>query len=223
MIEAAVFDLDGLLIDSEPFWQQAEIEGFREVGASLSVEQAQETLGLRSDAVVELRFEQFGWNVERYPLADVEQGIIERVVELIRKRGRAKPGVYEALKFLERQGVRLALASSSRMVVIEAALAVLDIAERFAVVHSGEFEPLGKPHPGIYLTTATRLGIDPSLCVALEDSIPGLEAAKRAGMSCIAVPEPPAKGDPRLSEADLVLETLAELYAGTWARLEARV
>jgi sugar-phosphatase len=219
LFRAAIFDLDGLLIDSEPLWQQAEIECFGEVGVSLTREQAQETLGLRSDEVVCLRFDEYGWDEETHPLEVVEERIIDRVVELIEADGQPMQGLYEALDFVQAQGLRLAVASSSRIRVIEAAIEALEIADRFEIVHSAELELLGKPHPGVYLTTARKLDLPPPACVAFEDSPAGLESAKEAGMACIAIPDRSVAGNSLFARADLVLPSLAMLDERVWTQL----
>lgn len=213
---AAIFDLDGLLIDSEPLWQRAEVECFGEVGVPMTREQAQETLGLRSDEVVCLRFDEYGWDEEEHPLEEVEERIIQRVVELIEVDGKPMDGVYQALDLVEAKGMRLAVASSSRNRVIEAALEALGIRERFEVAHSAEMELLGKPHPGVYLTTARKLDLPPAECIAFEDSLAGLEAAKEAGMACVAVPDRSVVGNLRFQQADLVLSSLADFDDSAW-------
>jgi len=219
LLRAAIFDLDGLLIDSEPLWQQAEVECFGAVGVPLTREQARETLGLRSDEVVCLRFDQYGWDEEAYPLEEVEERIIQRVLELIESDGKPMVGVYEVLEFVEARGLRLAVASSSRVIVIEAALQALGVADRFELIHSAELELLGKPHPGVYLTTARKLDLPPAECVAFEDSPAGLESAKEAGMACIAIPDPNVVDNPDLRRADLVLSSLADLDEANWSRI----
>jgi HAD superfamily hydrolase (TIGR01509 family) len=216
---AAIFDLDGLLIDSEPIWQQAEIECFGEVGVRLTGAQAQETLGLRSDEVVCLRYDEYGWDDEAHPLEEVEERIVDRVVELIAADGQAMEGVYEALDFVQAKGLRLAVASSSRQRVIRAALAALGIEDRFELTHSAEMELLGKPHPGVYLTTARKLELPPTECIAFEDSLAGLEAAKKAGMACVAIPDRSVVGNLGFRRADLVLSSLADLDEAGWLAL----
>ena len=208
-----------MLIDSEPLWQQAEIECFAEVGVSLTREQAQETLGLRSDEVVCQRFDEYGWDEEAHPLEEVEERIIQRVVELIEAEGKPMQGLEEALDFVQKQGLRLAVASSSRIRVIDAALRALAIADRFELTHSAELELLGKPHPGVYLTTARKLDLAPAACVAFEDSPAGLESAKEAGMACIAIPDRSVVDAPHFARADLVLSSLADLDPATWAMI----
>ncbi len=219
MLTAAIFDLDGLLIDSEPLWQQAEIEVFGRLGLELTQEQADETLGIRSDEVVRIRHQQAGWDLAADPLDEVETRIVGAVRDLVAEVGEAKEGAHHAVDFCAAKGMALAVASSSRMTVIEAALDRLGIRDRFAVVHSAESEPIGKPDPGVFLTTARMLGVDPSNCVAIEDSPAGLEAAKAAGMKCIVVPDRSVVGDSRLDPADLILGSLAELDDRVWSRL----
>jgi HAD superfamily hydrolase (TIGR01509 family) len=219
LFRAAIFDLDGLLIDSEPLWRIAESECFAEVGVMLTPEQAEETLGMRTDEVVCMRFDQFGWDEEAHPLEEVDERITQRVVDLIVAEAKPMAGVFEALDFVESRGLRRAVASSSRCSVIEAALDALGIAERFELIHSAELELLGKPHPGVYLTTARRLDLAPAECLAFEDSLAGLESAKEAGMACVAVPDHTVAGDPGFARADLVLASLAELDDSIWAYL----
>jgi len=218
-LNAAIFDLDGLLIDSEPLWQQAEIEEFGRLGLRLTRAEAKETLGIRSDEVVRIRHQQIGWDLTADPLDEVEARILARVCDLVSEMGEAKEGAHKAIEFCAARGSRLALASSSRMVVIEAALRRLGISNRFEVIYSAENEPLGKPDPGVYLTTARRLGVEPIECLALEDSPAGVAAAKAAGMRCVVVPDRSAVGDPRLGLADLELASLAELDEAVWACL----
>ncbi len=112
---------------------------------------------------------------------------------------------------LAAQDVPLAVASSSAASVIFAVLEKLGLTGCFRVVQSAEFEPYGKPHPGVYLTAARRLGVAPEACVAIEDSVTGVVAAKAAKMACLAVPAPTAKDDRRFGIADAVLPSLADL------------
>ena len=217
---AAIFDLDGLLVDSEPLWQQAEIECFGAVGVPLTREQARETVGLRSDAVVAQRFREFGWDAGEHPLETVEKRIVDRVVELLGESAQPMPGALEALDLVENLGLRLALASSSRRNVIDAALQALGIADRFEVVHSGAQERFGKPHPAVYRTTARMLDLPPGRCVAFEDSLAGLEAARAAGMACVVVPDGSIAGHTDLRAADLVLSSLSGLSRSVWQALQ---
>lgn len=214
---ALIFDMDGVLIDSEPLWHVAEIGAFAEVGLELTDEDCLLTTGLRIDASVDY------W-CERHPrLAPIRDAlvtsILDRLVALVNERGTRKPGVEEALAFAQDRGLRLALASSSPYRVIHAALGALDLASAFEVVHSAEEERRGKPDPAVYLTAAGKLGVDPGSCVAVEDSPFGLLSAKAAGMRCIAVPEPALLADPRFSQADAIVGSLAEIGPELWDRM----
>jgi beta-phosphoglucomutase-like phosphatase (HAD superfamily) len=212
-LEAVVFDMDGLLIDSEPFWQDAEMEVFAAVGLALEREDCLRTMGMRSDAVVGYWLERRPWNVEFHPASTVESRILDRVVEHVRARGGPRPGVAIALEWAEALPARRALASSSPMRVIEATLATLGIADAFEVVHSAEYEEYGKPDPAVYLTTARLLGVEPACCLALEDSLAGMRAARSAGMRCVMVPDASLRGRAELVEADAVLDSLEQIGA----------
>jgi HAD superfamily hydrolase (TIGR01509 family) len=212
-LEAAVFDMDGVLVDSEPLWQDAEIEVFAGVGVALTNELCRQTMGLRIDEAVDHWHRRFGWT---WPApAVVAAEVVRRVSELIAERGEPLPGVDAAVAACRHAGLRLALASSSPRPLIEAVLAKLGLAGTFEVVHSADDEPFGKPHPGIYLTTAARLGVAPTACLAIEDSVNGVIAAKAARMACVAVPLD--LDDPRFGIADLVLPSLADLDLGAFA------
>lgn len=214
---AILFDMDGLLIDSEPFWHDAEILGFGLAGLHLTAEQCLETTGLRVDEVVSFRYGQTPWVSPSQE--EVTEVIVERVIALVREKGTLKPGVAEALAFARNAGLRIGLASSSRYVIIDAVLDTFSLRAAFEVIHSAEEEVRGKPAPDVYLTAARKLGIDPAHCVAVEDSPNGVLSAKAAGMKCIAVPEPALRDDPRLAQAEVVIGGLGELDAALWDRL----
>ncbi|HKH49370.1 MAG TPA: hexitol phosphatase HxpB [Thermoanaerobaculia bacterium] len=217
MLCALVFDMDGLLIDSEPLWHEAEVHGFGLAGLCLTPEQCLETTGLRVDEVVRFRYAQHPWTA---PSQDaVASAIVARVVELVHAKGVLKPGVAQALRFARDSGLRVALASSSPSVIIHAVLDTFGLRAAFEVIHSAEEEARGKPEPDVYLTAARKLGVEPAACVALEDSPNGVLAAKAAGMKCIAIPEPVLRHDPRLARADVLIESLTEVDADLLNRL----
>jgi len=214
MLRAAIFDLDGLLIDSEPLWRRAEMEVFAGVGLALTDEMCATTTGLRLDAVVEHWFERAPW--EGRSRADVTAAIAARVAALIAAEAPILPGVEQALSVCERRGLPLALCSSSPTPVIDAGIARLGLAARWRVVCSAEGEPYGKPHPAVYLRTAERLGVPPERCLAFEDSLNGAIAAKAARMRVVAVP---ASGT-RFDFCDARLPSLARFDEGVLAELD---
>jgi sugar-phosphatase len=205
-MKAAVFDMDGLLIDSEPLWREAEISVFRSVGVPLDEEMCRETVGVRLDEVVRHWYRKFPWRGESVDV--VEARIQEEISRLIVNRGKPMPGVRQTIDMLIAAKYELAVASSSPMQLIRAALETFGLIENFSVLHSAEAEEKGKPHPAVYLSAMSRLGVDPSNCVAFEDSAIGVRAAKSAGAWVIAVPDPADIYDPAFGNADVVLSSL---------------
>lgn len=207
-MRAAIFDMDGLLIDSEPLWREAEVDVFGSVGVPLTEEMCRQTTGLRHDEVVRYWHARYPWNEPGIDqligrLLDAAQA---RVVE----RGVLMAGAQEAIEELHQHGLRLAIASSSPMSLIEAVVDKFDLGEFFAVLHSAENEAAGKPDPAVYRTTMSLLGVAPHECIALEDSVSGIRAARSAGAMVIAVPDPETAHRPEFAEADVVLPTLEE-------------
>jgi HAD superfamily hydrolase (TIGR01509 family) len=216
-LRAAIYDMDGLVVDSEPSWVEAEVEVFRSIGVPMTPTLCRETTGMRLDEGVAYWSARFPWKGPSQ--AEVLQRLLGRATEIIVARAVSKRGVHESLQVMRAAGLRCALASSSPMALIEAVLQKLKLKAEFEAIVSAESEPYGKPHPAIYLRAAERLGIDPRECVALEDSLNGVVSAKTARMKCIAVPE--QWPDPRLAVADVVVESLLAVDGAMLARLGA--
>lgn len=216
---ALIFDMDGVLIDSEPLWHEAEIAAMREEGLVLTPEDCLKTTGLRVDEAVAYWVERYPWLAPRGER--LAGAVLDHLVDGVAHRGSPKPGIDEALAFVRSRGLRLALASSSPYRVIRAVLDALGLNGTFEVVHSAEEEARGKPDPAVYLTTARKLGIEPGECAAVEDSPNGLLSAKAAGMKCIAVPEPTLRDDPRFALADATIASLGEIGPELWERLRS--
>jgi mannitol-1-/sugar-/sorbitol-6-/2-deoxyglucose-6-phosphatase len=206
VIEAVIFDMDGVLIDSEPFWRRAEIELFGELGVHLTDEECRQTMGLRIDQSVAYWYARRPWLDPDLPA--LASGIVDRVVDLVEQEGQPLPGVEHAVGVCEKQGLHLAVASSSWVRLIDAVLRRLGIADAFEVVRSAADEPHGKPHPGVFLTTAGQLGVEPARCLVIEDSVNGMVAAVAARMRCVVIPE---RWDPRFVLADAVLDSLHDI------------
>jgi mannitol-1-/sugar-/sorbitol-6-/2-deoxyglucose-6-phosphatase len=179
-----IFDMDGVVIDSEPLWQMAEVEVFGSVGVPLTTEMCKQTTGLRMDATVDYWYERHAWNGPAK--IDVERRVKARVGELIALRGRAIEGAIELIVALRERGVPLAVCSSSPAFLIEAVCEKLAIREHFEFLQSAEDCVRGKPFPDPYIAAAAGLGQPPSRCVAIEDSLNGLRSAKAAGMRVVA-------------------------------------
>lgn len=219
MIEAVIFDMDGLLIDSEPFWREAELQVFPEVGITITEEMWKETIGIRLNEVIDRYYAMFPWNLEKFSKREVENRISDHVIDLIYQKGVRMEGVGEILDFFQKKPVKMALASSSDFKIIDAILDKLELRSYFGVIHSAEAEPFGKPHPAVYISTSQKLNIAPLHCLAFEDSINGLLSAKSARMKCVAVPGDSLKNDKRLGIADVVLSSLADFDEEIWQSL----
>lgn len=215
-IEAVVFDMDGVLVDSEPMWRAVEREVFAGVGIELTDEDLYPTMGVRIADVVERWYRRHPW--PEPSRAQVAETIVDGVARTVRERGALLEGARDAVDHARSLGLGVALASSSPMALIRAVLSLDGLAARFDVVVSGEDEELGKPDPAVFLSAARRLEVPPDRCLAVEDSINGVRAAKAAGMLCVAVPAVGGDADIEI-EADLVLGSIGELDARVWARL----
>lgn len=207
---AVIFDMDGLIVDSEPFWRRVESDAFDAIGADIRPFLGHgRTMGMRVDEAVRVLLGLC--SLEDVDAEKLSEHIVAGVVDAITNEATLMPGVHEALALCERHNLRIALASGSTPPVITAVLERFDLTDTFAVVHSAIDDLLGKPHPAIFLRTATELGCDPTACVVLEDSLNGCIAGKAANMSVIAIPHANDFGDPRFQIADLRLRSLFEL------------
>lgn len=205
-MRAAIFDMDGLLIDSEPLWREAEVNVFGAVGVPLTEDMCRETTGLRHDAVVRYWHARYPWN--KPGLDELTRRLLEAAQALIVERGELMAGAQQAIQAVHQQDLQLAIASSSPRSLIDAVVQKFDLARFFSVLHSAEDENAGKPDPAVYLSTMSLLGVAPQDCFALEDSVSGIRAAKAAGAMVIAVPDPAIADDPGFAEADIVLSSL---------------
>jgi mannitol-1-/sugar-/sorbitol-6-/2-deoxyglucose-6-phosphatase len=214
---ASVFDMDGLLIDSEPLWQLAEVEILGGLGVPIDPHACRQTKGMFVNEVTAYWHERFPWTG---PTPDeVAVQVVDRVCELVIERGLLLPGVHQAIDLCRRHGLRLGLASSSEYRLIELVLAHFDLAGYFEVRHSAQDETLGKPHPAVYLGAAAKLGVEPTRCLAWEDAGAGVLAAKAARMICVAVPEPAERDRKAFAIADAVLGSLTEADEQLFDRL----
>ena len=219
MIKAVIFDMDGLMIDSEPFWQEAELAVLRPLGVPITLSDCQKTMGMRIDEVVRYWHRRHPWDVAAHSVESIAEKIIDRVIELIGEKGQPQPGLPEAIRFFQAKQVKLALASSSAQRLIDAVLQKLRLTDTFEVVCSAQQEPYGKPHPGVFITTAGLLNVPRERCLVLEDSPNGVLAAKSAGMKCIAIPDPQHFNDPKFCISDVKLRNLFEITDKLWHQL----
>ena len=207
-IEATLFDMDGLLIDSEILWHEAEVEIFGALGVDLQEATDRSTKGLFVAEVVQYWYARYPWSGPSE--SQVVDMLLARVGELVESKGRLLPGAVRAIELTSARGP-VALASSTPLFLIERCLAHFGLSDRFASLHSAEFEPFGKPHPGVFLTAAAALQVAPDRCLVIEDSSAGVLAAKAGRMTVVAVPTASDRLLAAFSLADLVLDSLEEL------------
>nr|WP_321274383.1 hexitol phosphatase HxpB [uncultured Vibrio sp.] len=184
-IKAVIFDMDGVLIDSEPLWQEAQMESLDSFGVCITRHDCEKmTMGKRVDEIAQIWCEAYSLTV---PMKELEVMILSKLCHRISTSGEAMTGVYEALDYFAKQGLQVALATSSNHVVINAVFERLQLWDKFSVVCSAEDEEYGKPHPDVYLTAARKLHMAVAECLVIEDSFTGLTAAKTANMTTYLV------------------------------------
>ena len=206
--EAVIFDMDGVLIDSEPLWKIAMEEVFSSLGSTLTKADFQKTVGLRIDEVIHF------WNVtEKWGVVDesqVEQDIISKMEELIIKNPFPLKGVIETLEFLKAKDVKVGLATSSSKRLINAVLNSLNINHYFDFTWSAEDESHGKPHPAVYLSVAKALNVSSTKCLVIEDSYNGVISGLAARMKVVCIPEKTHFPNPKLALADFQFDSMEE-------------
>jgi HAD superfamily hydrolase (TIGR01509 family) len=200
--------MDGLLLDSEILWHKAEVEIFGSLGVPIGDANGRSTKGMYVNEVVQYWFFQHPWTGPSEN--DVVNMLLARVGDLVESEGRLLPGAERALDLTGERGP-LALASSTPMALIDRCLKHFGLVDRFVSIHSAEFEPYGKPHPGVFLSAALSLGVAPTACLVFEDSPAGVLAAKSGTMTVVAVPTSEDAGRAEFALADLVLGSLEEL------------
>ena len=207
-LRATLFDMDGLLLDSEILWHKAEVEIFGDLGVVISEDEDRLTKGMFVGEVVEYWYARYPW--KGIDLRQVVTLLLARVGDLVEAEGHLLPGATRAIDLASERGP-VALASSTPLSLIYRCLDHFTLRNRFSSVHSAEFEPYGKPHPGVFLTAAQSLRVSPTQCLVFEDSAAGVLAAKAARMSVVAVPTTTDLDQAAFALADLVLASLEDL------------
>jgi sugar-phosphatase len=207
--EAVIFDMDGVLIDSEPLWKIAMEAVFSELGSTLQKSDFQKTVGLRIDEVIHFWNLHESWGIENEEA--IQEKIISKMEELIAANAQPLPGVIETLTFLKSKGLKIGLATSSSSRLIRIVLKELIIADFFDFTHSAETEGYGKPHPAVYLTVAQKLGVSSTKCLVIEDSLNGVISGLAAKMKVVCIPEKTHFPNSKLALADFNFKTMSEM------------
>jgi sugar-phosphatase len=208
-IKAVIFDMDGVIIDSEPLWRRVMIQSFVEIGIPFSDEHCRITTGLRFKEVAEFWFKKHG--ITHISIDEFDELVITRLCNLIKQEGKPMKGVIEALQFLKQKNLKTGISTSSNTKLMNTVVDVLNIRHYFNELCSAELMTYGKPHPMVYLTCAEKLGINPLNCLVIEDSVNGIIAGKSAQMKVVAIPDDINKNNPKFSIADYSLESLLEI------------
>ena len=200
-VRAVIFDLDGVLVDSEPLLFEAERRMLAEHGAELTVRAKAPFVGLGGHDVIEALMDLFGIDADVSELAAAK---MRHYLELAGTVPGFAPTI-ELARALHADGIPLAIASGSTPEAIQIALAAIDLTDVFAVQVSTAQVARGKPAPDVFLRAAERLDVPPANCVVVEDAVHGVAAAHTAGMRCIAIPSIPEPLDPGFATADLIV------------------
>jgi HAD superfamily hydrolase (TIGR01509 family) len=203
---AVVFDMDGLLLDTETLWHSAEVELFARHGGEFTWDDKIAVIGTSYDFTAEYFSDRLGLPRERGP--ELVGDMISLMHDLVRRSVDARPGAVELVDRLRELRVPLGLASNSPRFLVDDALATAGMTDAFDAIVTSDDVELAKPAPDIYLLACERLGVAPADALALEDSASGVAAAKAAGLTCIAVPQ---FAETDVSAADRIVDSLEEL------------
>ncbi len=198
--------MDGLLINSEPLWDEAATEIFQQYNFQLTKAQYATTTGMRTKEFV-------GWWFSYYKIdarhnTAAETAILKKVVEKVAAKGNAMPGVEHIFNFFIERNFKIGLATSSGKPLIDVVVDKLGIRNYLQSIESAADLPYGKPHPQVYLNCAEALNSHPTECICFEDSFNGLIAAKAARMKCVVVPAAHDSKNEKFNAADLKISSL---------------
>ena len=208
-VKAVIFDMDGVLIDSEPYWRLAMIKGFKEVGLNFTEEDCRQTTGMRLKEVIEFWFQRH--SITQFSIADTNSLILDYLTEFIEKEGKEMLGVSDLLNYLKANNYKIGLATSSDERFMNTVVAKLNLGSYFDTIVSAQKLQFAKPHPDVFLKCAGALGILPQQCLVIEDSVNGVIAGKAASMRVVAIPEKEFREKNGFKIADQLIENLGEV------------
>jgi HAD superfamily hydrolase (TIGR01509 family) len=214
-VEAVIFDLDGVIVDSEPIWDEVRERYIRDHGGRYDDEAQRAMMGMSSTEWSQYIHDELGVDA---PPERINTDVVARMADRYREHLPLIRGAREAVERIA-CSFPCGVASSSNRPLIDLVLEVSELAELFRATVSSEEVARGKPAPDVYLEAARRLGVEAGRCAAIEDSHAGIRSAKAAGMSAIAIPNPHYPPDEdALAAADVVLESVEDLNVDTLLR-----
>ena len=203
---AVIFDMDGLLLDTETLWHAAETDLFARHGGEFTWDDKMAVIGTSYDFTADYFADRLG--LPRQRGHELVSEMISLMHDLVRRSVDARPGAVELVEGLREVAVPLGLASNSPRFLVDDALATARLGDAFDTIVTSDDVEHSKPAPDIYLLACSRLGVEPADALALEDSASGVAAAKAAGLTCIAVPQ---FAETDVSAADRIVDSLEEL------------
>ena len=217
-LNTVIFDMDGVLIDSEPFWEEAGKETLEVFGITLTMDQYMLTTGLRTREWIDWWFTYF--NIDKRFATEAEANIVLKAIEKIRDHAVTMPGVDYIFQFFAERNFTIGLATSSPTALIDVVTEKLGIRKYIKAYSSAEELPHSKPHPQVYLNCAEKLNVSPLNCICFEDSFNGMIAAKAARMKCVVIPAPIQLQLPYWSAANLKIDSFHSFDDKTLAQLQ---
>ncbi|MCW3075439.1 MAG: haloacid dehalogenase superfamily protein subfamily variant 3 with third motif having or [Bacteroidetes bacterium] len=218
--KALIFDMDGVLIDSEPLWRKAMIIGFNNVGMKFTEEDCRKTTGMRFREVVDLWLNHY--NIKGVDPIQLEKDVLDILISLIETEGEAMPGALGVFNYAKSLKLKIGLATSSSTRLVNVVLKKLALDTSFDAIVSAELMVYGKPHPEVFLVCAHQLGALPHQCMVIEDSVNGVIAAKAAQMKVFAIPDHEHKMRKEFGAADYFCENMNDVLAQFKELLKAK-
>ncbi|MGY3805424.1 hexitol phosphatase HxpB [Pigmentibacter ruber] len=204
-----IFDMDGVILDSEPLWLEAELQVFKSFGLLLTPKDCELTKGLRLVNIIDFWYNKHNWN--NVSKEEIVKKLEAKVIELITEKAIVKEGLFELLNKLKEKNITLAICSSSPLSLIEAVCNKFNLFSFFEILQSAENCEFGKPHPEPYISTMLRLKTTYEKCYVIEDTVTGAISAKAARMKVIAIPEGDNYFSSKYDFCDYKFRTLSDI------------
>ena len=205
MYKWVIFDMDWLLIDSEPLWQLWEIEVFSKYWIKIDPLQ---TTWMKINEFVKYWYEIYKWDLSIVSLKELEIEILNKMVDLFDKQIESLPWVVYILEYFKKKWYKIAINSASDYILIKSVIKKLSINKYIEILHSWEDEDLWKPHPWWYLSTCSKMWLQPSEVIAFEDSFNWCISVKAAKIKCVCIPDRNDYDNPKFNIGDVKLHSL---------------